>query len=64
MFQNIYPVFEPKRLLKKEMLENMGEETVLSKMLGIFPEACLDCSIRITAMEFCMDVTLRERRQG
>lgn len=54
MFQNIYPVFEPKRLLKKEMLEN----------LRVFPEACLDFSIRITVMEFCMDVTLRERRQG
>ena len=25
MFQNIYPVFEPKRLLKKEMLENLRD---------------------------------------
>ena len=25
MFQNMYPVFEPKRLLKKEMLENLRD---------------------------------------
>ena len=45
MFQNIYPVFEPKRLLKKEMLENMGEETVLSKMLKNAPDRQMSARI-------------------
>ena len=35
MFQNIYPVFEPKRLLKKEMLENLRD----------FPRSLYGCDI-------------------
>ena len=56
MFQNIYPVFEPKRTFKKKRCW---------KISGIFPEACLELQYqKLQRWNSVWNVTLRETETG